>query len=126
MSIFGNKKKRSTYMGEPIGQEPTVANYDQVVDFLVSVNDKDYQKIIKVANIYRDANVEVAKATGVKQEPVQSIFARQTVPAVNLGDQPGHSFLDEDDELVKAFAGSEPDEPEVKPTTKPKKGRGSK
>lgn len=96
------------------------ATYDQVIDFLVAVNDKDYQKIIKVADIYRAANVDVARASGVKLEPANSIFERQTMPIVKHGqDEP--NLLDEDDELTAAFLGSEDDEPDELPKPKRRK-----
>lgn len=105
--MFGRK---SNYDEKP-AQEPQGATYDQVIDFLVAVNDKDYQKIIKVADIHRAANVDVAKATGVKAETTPSIFERNTVPVIKHSqDEP--NLLDEDDELVAAFLGSEDDEPE--------------
>lgn len=109
MGIFDKKPK----------EQPAVADdgatYDQVVDFLVSVNDRDYQKIKRVVDIYRAANVEVAKATGVRSEPANSIFAKQTVPAVNLApsDTDVGNFLEDDDELTAAFL--EDDEPAPKP-----------
>lgn len=113
MSLFGNKKKYEQAKGA--APSPAGASYDQVIDFMVFVNEKDHQKIIKVVEIYRKANIEVARATGVKPEPVPSIFKHQTVPA-----QPAApSLLEDDDELVAAFEGSEDDEP-VTPARKAK------
>jgi hypothetical protein len=130
MSIFGNKKKTEL---PPLITDAELAamngaTYEQVIDFLVAVNDKDYQKIIKVAETTRAHHVEIAKITGMKYAPVPSIFEQQTTPAILLDKQPdteAGDFLD-DDELEKAF--KEPGAPtkpgsKTKPAATPAKGR---
>lgn len=100
------KKELPPLMTEADWNEPT-ASYDQVLDFLVAVNKSDFEKIIKVANLHRKANCDVAKITGMKHEPVPSIFDRQTVPErtiePDVPDTEAGNFLDEDDELNAAF-----------------------
>lgn len=91
------------------------ANYDQVLDFLVSVNDADFDKIIKVAGLYRKTHCDVADVTGLKLEAVPSIFETQTVPPQVVGTPivgtPGGDKLPDteagdflaDDDLANAF-----------------------
>lgn len=107
MQLFGNKKKELPPLAEVAA---TGASYEQVVDFLVGLNKSDFDKVIKVANIYRAAEQEVAKTTGMKQEQVPPLFKTQaTKPLLS----PGVVDLDDDDELIAAFEGSEPDEPPI-------------
>lgn len=114
--VLFNKKKSIAEL-PPLLSESEVngASYDQVLDFLVGINDDDYSKVLKVAEIYRKANQDVAQATGLEYEAQPSIFDRQeaiearhtTAPAT---DTEAGNFLDDDDDLATAFL-SDDDEP---------------
>lgn len=54
-------------------EELDAVNYDQVVDYLVGLNRYDFERIIKVANIYRNANRDVSKLLGLKDVPTATI-----------------------------------------------------
>lgn len=43
-----------------IAPEPTAIGYNEVLDYLVALHDDDYEKLLKVANIYRRAERQVA------------------------------------------------------------------
>lgn len=112
MGLFSKKSDRLT----PLFSEAEIegASYYQVIDFLAAVNDKDYFKIIKVAETTRIHNAGIAKITGMKPESVPSIFKEQTIaPITQQQDTSAGDFLT-DDELDAAFA-----EPAPKPS-KPK------
>lgn len=74
------------------------ASYEQVVDYLTSVNKADFEKIIKVATTYRKAHCEVAKITGIDTQPANSIFDHDEVPPVAIaGDTELGDFLTGDE-----------------------------
>lgn len=43
-----------------IAPEPAAIGYNEVLDYLVALHDDDYEKLLKVANIYRRAERQVA------------------------------------------------------------------
>lgn len=43
-----------------IAAEPAGLGYNEVLDYLVALHDDDYEKLLKVANIYRRAERQVA------------------------------------------------------------------
>lgn len=43
-----------------IAPEPAAIGYNEVLDYLVALPDDDYEKLLKVANIYRRAERQVA------------------------------------------------------------------
>lgn len=94
------------------------AGYEQVLDFLVAINGADFNKVIKVANVYRSANKDVALVTGLEVDEPTSIFEKQTAPPVTMPDTDAGNFLDDDDELSAAFLD---DEPAPRPSPKAKK-----
>ncbi len=113
MGLFG-KDKRSNVPEmvlddeQPIGE---AANYNTVIDYLVGLSKEDYEKVGKVAVIYREANLEACAALGVDCEPTSFI----TAPKAEM---PEEDEVDEmlDDELAAAFLEDEP-----KPTKKKRK-----
>lgn len=109
--LFNNKKKNIDEL-PPLFSEAEIngASYEQVLDFLIAVNDDDFSKIIKVAEIHRQAHRDVAEATGLEYEAPASIFERQEVPEVQLPDTDAGNFLDDDDDadIAAAFLDDEP------------------
>lgn len=86
-------------------------NYQDVVDYLREMAQPDYTKILKVVNIYRDADKGVKKVLGIK-EP--------TAPAP-AEDDLASNFLDDDTELGDFLNDDEPAAKVViKKTPKPK------
>ena len=43
-----------------LAAEPAGIGYNEVLDYLVSLHDDDYEKLLKVANIYRRAERQIA------------------------------------------------------------------
>lgn len=68
-------------------------NYNGVIDYLTGLSAEDYQKTIKVAEIYRKAEDEAAAALGVERKPTTFINPPE-VPTLDKG-----SWLDEPDFL---------------------------
>ena len=48
-------------------------NYNGVIDFLTGLSDEEYKKTIEVAEIYRKAEAEAAKALGIEKPPTAFI-----------------------------------------------------
>lgn len=116
MSIFGNKKKAElpplVLTDEP---EADPVNYNSVLDYLVGLSNRDYDKLCKVAAIYRTANKDAAKVLGIKDEPT-SVLAEhpETTEAAELPDIDAEL----DNELQMAFLEDEPKKPVKKVTVK--------
>lgn len=73
-------------------------NYNSVLDYLVGLSKSDYTKMIKSAEIYRDANSKVAKVIGIKDEPTTTIKNdRPEITDEDLDDllENGMNFIDE-------------------------------
>lgn len=103
MSLFGKKKKQE--FPPLISDHSTPAvNFNSVVEYLEGLSRYDYDKILKVVNIWRAANKDVNKVLGIKSEPTAEITKESRDEAA----------LDEDDDLLNFLE----DEP---PAAKPKK-----
>lgn len=48
-------------------------NYDSVLDYLVGLSKEDYDKLIKVTGIYRDANKKAASVLDVEDQPTTTL-----------------------------------------------------
>lgn len=75
-------------------------NYNSVLDYLTGLSKADYSKIIKSADIYREANAKVAKVVGVKDEPTH-----QLMPTTQTGEEQEKDLdtMLEADDLSTAF-----------------------
>lgn len=96
--MFGIKSKRNKPSVElpAILQPENPINYNSVLDYLVGLSKSDYGKMIKSADIYRDANAKVAKVVGVKDEPTTSIQPKEEVSDDQV-DSDLDTLLDSDD-----------------------------
>lgn len=95
MGIFNNKKTNrlaSIMQATPV--EPAV-NHQSVLDYLISLEKTDFDKLFKVANVYRTADKEAARILGVK--PNQDLTLDD-----NLETQE-NILTDVDEELDAAF-----------------------
>lgn len=77
MGLFAKKKKINDVELSPVLQPEDPVNYNSVVDYLVGLSRYDYDKLLKVANIYRDANKSAAKVLGVNNEPTTAIVSEK-------------------------------------------------
>ena len=89
MSLF--RKKQPAHQCE--------ITYDDVVTYLRDLPQQDYTKILKVVNIYRNADKDVKKVLGIKDNHV-------TDPAT--ADQLADDFLSDDDTILGDFLEDEP------------------
>lgn len=87
-------------------------SYDDVVEYLRDMAQADYTKILKVVNLYRDADKGVKKVLGIKENSV-------TDPAT--ADALAEDFLSDDDTMLGDFLEDEPPKKvNIKKTPKPK------
>lgn len=73
------KKQLTELPGILMPENPV--NYNSVLDYLTGLSKTDYAKIIKSADIYRDANAKVAKVVGVKDEPTHQLMPEKPTDA---------------------------------------------
>ncbi len=92
MSLFRKPKKVTPAL---ISDEEinafTGVNYDNVLGWLVGLSEVDFDKVTKVANIYRKADFEAAQELEVTNEPTTFI----NPPEPEATDEP--AFLEEID-----------------------------
>ena len=87
-----------------IAPEPVGIGYNEVLDYLVSLHDDDYEKLLKVANIYRRAERQVA-----------DVLNQANTEAPEIAEKPEpkqDSDSSEADEIIDSFL--ETDEAEAK------------
>lgn len=71
MGLFGKKKREFAPL---ISDNSTpVVNFNTVVEYLEGLSKQDLDKLLKVVNIYRNANKDVNKVLGIKDEPTATI-----------------------------------------------------
>lgn len=119
--MFGLNKKREKQPVElpAILQPENPVNYDSVLDYLVGLDAKEYDKLLKVAVIYRDANKSAAKVLGVKDQPTTKL--KDDKPTDDEMDSALDDLLETDPaDLKDALVNSEP-KPDVKKEQSPSK-----
>ena len=96
-------------------QQPLIAEtgYDDVVTYLRDLAQADYTKILKVVNIYRDADKGVKKVLGIKDMPA--------LDDVAMGD-----LLSDDDTSLGNFLDDEPVKTTTVKVTNASKAKGKK
>lgn len=80
MLKFLKRSKQTNPVELPaILQPENPINYNSVLDYLVGLSKTDFAKMVKSAEIYREANAKVSKITGIPDEPTsQLIEPKQT------------------------------------------------
>jgi hypothetical protein len=111
MGLFSKRKKPllGALLTEEEMQPVDPVNFDSVQAYLVGLSRQDYDKMLKVSAIYREANKNTAKILGVKDEPTTSIKEEIEPPEVSekppvdpeLEAEIDAAFLD-DDEIVNS------------------------
>lgn len=98
MGIFGKKKQEFPPLFS--GDETPAVNFNSVVEYLEGLSRYDFDKLLKVVNIYRAANKDVHKVLGIKDEPTTAIAKESREEAeLDLEDDDLPFILD--DELAK-------------------------
>ncbi len=121
-TMFGLNKKREKQPVElpPFMAEQDPVNYDSVLDYLVGLDGKEYDKLLKVAVIYRDANKSAAKVLGVKDQPTTTLKS-ETVTEDELDAGLDMLLLETDPADLKDALNNAPEKSEVKKKQAPSK-----
>lgn len=95
MGLFDRKKRELPPLisDEELGLNEPAVNFDSVLDYLVSLTEKDYGKLLKVAKIYRSANKAAEKVLPAEKQP-PVIIDKESKPDDELDfifdDEPKH------------------------------------
>lgn len=108
MKLFDRKKKPVELPPALMADEDPV-NFNSVLDYLVGLSKPEFDKLLKVTNVHRDANKESARILGIKDEPTTTIKT----------EKPSEEEIDE--ALDQALAGTYEPTGEVPPVEPPKK-----
>lgn len=113
MSLFGkDKESQKSSIDLIAGPILPVINYDSVLEYMISLSDRDFAKLHDIANIYREANAKANKILGVKNEATIALKDElQTIAPILI--KPDDD--DFDAELKAAFLEDDP------PSSKPRK-----
>ena len=77
MGIFNRSDKdRAWELPHELTLQEEPVNYNSVLDYLVGLGQKDYEKLLKSSKIYRDANKQVAKVLGIKDEATVTLVPK--------------------------------------------------
>lgn len=119
--MFGLKKRETQPVELPAAlmADDNPVNYDSVLDYLVGLDGKEYDKLLKVAIIYRDANKSAAKVLGVKDQPTTKL--KDEKPTDDEIDAGLDTLLETHPDDLKAALENAPDKPEVKKEQAPSK-----
>ena len=72
MCIFKKRRDwKDIFSNDQVAKQKV--NYEQTINYLTGLSRSDFDKIVKVAGIYRVANKEASKIIGIKEEPTVSI-----------------------------------------------------
>ena len=74
MSLLGNDKKQELsddLIAEIDEQLESPINHNSVLDYMLELSDEDYDKLLKSAKVYREANRKVAGIMGVPDVAAQ-------------------------------------------------------
>jgi len=116
--LFGKRKAEPVELPTILQPENPV-NYDSVLDYLVGLGQKDFDKLIKVTGIYREANKSAAKVLGVKDQPTATLIEeKQTDEEI---DNDLDQLLETNADDLKAAIENEPPKPEPKKAQSPSK-----
>ena len=119
--LFGKGREPQPVEIPAILQPENPVNYDSVLDWLLGLSKQDYDKMLKVVTIYRDANVSAAKVLKVKDEATT-----QLIPA-KISDEEMDEALDglleTDPADLKAAIANEQPAPENKKPQAPSKDK---
>ena len=83
-----------------IAPEPAGIGYNEVLDYLVALPDDDYEKLLKVANIYRRAESQVADVLQPESATAELDKDKADLPA----EQPSEVSIDDEiNEAIKDY-----------------------
>lgn len=74
LEFLKRREPKQVKLPELLNPENPV-NYNSVLEYLIGLSPKEYEKINKISVIYRDANKQAAKLLGVKDEPTTALKA---------------------------------------------------
>lgn len=90
MGLFGKKKLELPPLISDDELEPPV-NFDSVIQYLEGLNRYEYEKLLKVVNIWRKANQEVNRLLPQKVGPVINAVISEASPAPFITDDEAES-----------------------------------
>lgn len=97
MGLFGKKREFPPLLSD---DSTPVINFNTVVEYLEGLSKSDLDKLLKVVNIYRNANKDVNKVLGIKDEPSVTID-KESLAEAELDSDDDIPFILDDDLVEK-------------------------
>jgi hypothetical protein len=116
---IGKREKKQVELPAAIMADENPVNYDSVLDYLVGLDAREYDKLLKVAVIYRDANKSATKVLGVKDQPTTKL--KDDKPTDEEMDNALDGLLETHPDDLKDAILNAPEKPEVKKEQAPSK-----
>lgn len=98
MGLFGKQKRELPPLITDEELDEAIVNHDSVLEYLVDLSKADYEKMLKVANIYRNADKDARKVLGIKGDATNEITKETRLEAKLDDDLP---FLLDDEPAEK-------------------------
>lgn len=108
MKLFSNSKQPAATLVSELDEQLPEVNHNTVLDYMLELSDEDYDKLLKVAAVYRKANKQAAEIMGVEGVAATA----EETPAADDPEAEIDDFLN--DELETAFLEDEPKQPKSK------------
>lgn len=105
MGLFNKKNRQpgSSAFDDKLDPE---TDYNQVLEYLIGLSQKDFDRVINVAGVFRKANADAAAILGIKDEPTTSIPKKKS--PTKSDDPLDFLFDDEPVQKPKTIKVSEP------------------
>jgi len=104
MDLFKRKKtqpSQSEILSEIDEQLEDVVNHNSVLDYMLELSDEDYDKLLKAAKVYREANRKVADIMGVDGVAAKAVDGEKIEVRVEKKDA-ADDFIETNDQKGKA------------------------
>jgi hypothetical protein len=103
MSIFGKDKPEPSadLLNEIDEQLENPVNHNSVLDYMLELSDDDYDKLLKSAKVYREANRKVAGIMGVPDVAAQGEKVEVRI------EKPESEFIETDSKTAKGNKSSD-------------------
>lgn len=98
MGLFDKGKKQPTEQDDLLQEldEVDAVNHNSVLDYMLELSDEDYDKLLKAAKIYRDANRKVAEVMGVDGVAAKAVDGEKI--EVRVEKSTASDFIETDDD----------------------------
>lgn len=100
MDFFKKSKPQPTQHDDLLEEldEQDAVNHNTVIDYMLALSDEDYDKLLKAAKVYREANRKVADIMGVDGVAAKAIDGEKIEVRIKNKADESSEFIETDDD----------------------------